>query len=71
MLHTALEAIGFDSITDDDNIYSNNFNKCTAAIFIPIYVNDPIIASKGQSTIDTTIYNLNKTFNVHSLGSIS
>jgi Reverse transcriptase (RNA-dependent DNA polymerase) len=74
MLCPALEALGFHSIADDDNPYSNsnsndsNDRECTATIFIAVYVDDLVIASKDQLAIDTTIHNLNKTFNVHSLG---
>jgi Reverse transcriptase (RNA-dependent DNA polymerase) len=77
MLRTALEAIGFHSIADDDNLYSNsNSNNSidregVSAIFITVYVDDLVIASKDQSAINATIHSLNKTFNVRSLGPIS
>jgi Reverse transcriptase (RNA-dependent DNA polymerase) len=80
-LRTALEAIGFHSIGNDDNLYINNSSNSNsnnsinheraAAIFIAVYVDDLVIASKDLSAIDTTIHNLNKTFNVRSLGPIS
>jgi Reverse transcriptase (RNA-dependent DNA polymerase) len=69
-LHATLKAIGFYSIADDDNLYSNNFNKRTATVFITVCVDDLVIASKYQSAIDVIIHNLNKTFNVHNLHSI-
>jgi hypothetical protein len=70
MPRAALEAIGFRSIPDDDNLYVNNSNdrEHAATIFIAIYVDDLVITSKDQSAIDTTIHNLNRTFNVRSLG---
>jgi Reverse transcriptase (RNA-dependent DNA polymerase) len=81
-LHTTLEAIGFHSIADDDNLYLNNSNssnsnsnskyrECAAAIFIAVYVDDLVIASKDQLAINATIHSLNKTFNIRSLGPIS
>jgi Reverse transcriptase (RNA-dependent DNA polymerase) len=82
-LRTALEAIGFHSIADHDNLYTNSDNggnsnsnnsidcERAAAIFIAVYVDDLVIASKDQSAIDATIHSLNKTFNVRSLGLIS
>jgi Reverse transcriptase (RNA-dependent DNA polymerase) len=47
-LRTALEAIGFHSIPDDDNLYVNNSidRERAAAIFIAVYVDDLVIASK-------------------------
>jgi Reverse transcriptase (RNA-dependent DNA polymerase) len=65
-LRTALEAIGFHSIADDDNLYVNNpsnsnsnySNERVATIFIAVYVDDLVIASKDQSAIDTTIHNV-------------
>jgi ribulose 1,5-bisphosphate synthetase/thiazole synthase len=80
MLHAALEAIGFHSIADNDNLYVNNssnsnsnsnYCECTAAIFIAVYVDDLVIASKDQLTINGIIHSLNKTFNARSLGLIS
>jgi Reverse transcriptase (RNA-dependent DNA polymerase) len=70
MLRTTLEAIRFHSIADDDNLYSNDSNDRESAttIFIAIYVDDLVIACKDQSAIDAAIHNLNKTFDVHSLG---
>jgi Reverse transcriptase (RNA-dependent DNA polymerase) len=74
MLCTALEAIGFHSIANDNNLYinnsSNNFNKRAATIFIALYIDDLVITFKDQLTIDITIHNLNKIFNIHSLGPI-
>jgi Reverse transcriptase (RNA-dependent DNA polymerase) len=70
-LCTVLKAIGFHRITNDNNLYVNNSNERAATIFIAIYVDDLVIASKRQLAIDTTIHSLNKTLNVHGLGPIS
>jgi Reverse transcriptase (RNA-dependent DNA polymerase) len=70
-VHTIYAVDPVDNLYSNSNSNNSNDRERAATIFIAVYVDDLVIASKNQSAIDATIHNLNKTFNVRSLGPIS